>query len=252
MLIPVHDLVHDFDLDLSPGIVHAGAHWAEEARAYYEAGCERVLWIEGDPQHRSELLARLAPFPDQRVAFAILDAEPGRAVTFHRAQSADGSNAGQSSSILPLGTHATVHPEVRYVDEFQAVTETLDEVYARNWYTDGPLPAMVALDIQGGELSALRGAPRLLRDIAAVYSEVNIDELYQGGGLLPDLDNFLAFAGFECVRCVLAGDQRRGGPSWLGWGDGLWVRTAESPRTFADRFPAEAADWFQAPAVLGG
>jgi hypothetical protein len=61
-----------------------------------------------------------------------------------------------------------------------------------------------------------------------VYAEVNLDELYEGCALLPDLDAFLEDRGLTRVETRLWGSQHRDerdGETWFGWGDAVWVRS---------------------------
>ena len=236
-------------------VVHCGAHLAQESALYRSLGVQEVLWIEANPALVDRLAANAGP--RDRVVGACLTAHDDEPVTLHIAESVDGTNEGQSSSLLPLGTHADKHPEVAYVAEVETVGSTLDRVVSDNvpvWLR-GALPLMVNADVQGAELAVMQGAARTLDVASWVYCEVNVDELYRGCGMLADLDAFLVAAGFELVDVELAGCRRRdcsdGGNRWVGWGDGLWERSAH-PRPFADTHPNDAADWFTAPESAGG
>jgi FkbM family methyltransferase len=241
MLIDLADLIDRHGLTVE-GVVHCGAHEGQEAERYAACDVGRVLWIEGDPEHTRALARKLAPYPLQEWATAMLDETPRRRV-FHRADSADGTNRGQSSSLLELGTHATVHPDVEFVGETEVDTFTLDQVMHRTWPSDERYPTMANLDLQGMELDVLRGAPQTLAALDLVYTEVNVDELYKGGTLLPGLDAFLVAHGFECIEVKLAGSQTRlDAARWLGWGDGVWRRSA-TPRPLAETWPDLWAEW---------
>lgn len=243
MLLPLDQLIAKHGLTIE-GVVHCGAHEGQEAPVYSACDVGRVLWIEGDTEHTKALDAALARYPSQEWATVMLDETPRRR-TFHRADTADGSNHGQSSSLLELGTHATVHPEVRYVGDVDVDTFTLDQVMHRTWPAEERYPTMANLDLQGMELDVLRGAPQTLADLDVVYCEVNVDELYRAGAPLPDLDAFLIGNGFECIEIVLAGGQRRYERPWFGWGDAVWKRVHTlTPRTIAETRPALWADWF--------
>ncbi len=70
-------------------------------------------------------------------------------------------------------------------------------------------------DIQGAELKALQGAEFILPFANALYLEVNVEELYKGCSLLPELDAYLADRGFQRVLTRIVQE---------GWGDALYVR----------------------------
>jgi len=202
MLIPLDWLNQERELEIT-GIVHAGAHLGEEAKAYSEY-TDAVLWIEGNPDLIPQLRLNVAPYHHD-VVCALLGAESGLEVEFNVA------NNGQSSSVLELGTHLEKHPDVAFIESKKLLTRTIDDVVRSHWATGSNF---LALDLQGYELEALKGADRTLQGARYVYTEVNVDELYVGCARLGDLDDFLAAYGFECVALNMAGD--------TGWGDGFW------------------------------
>jgi FkbM family methyltransferase len=244
MLIPFHEFLTAHELPIS-GVIHAGAHEGQEAAAYHAAGIDDVLWIEANPATIEPLRAHVEPY-GQRVAHACLGERTGDEVTFHVAEADNRSNRGMSSSILPLGTHRQRHPEVSYVEHLPMTTFSLDDL-CDACDVGGPGWNCLNMDLQGAELAVLRGAERMLEHVTIVYTEINVDELYQGCGLLPDLDDFLVDHGFECACIVLAGCQRRncsdGGNRWVGWGDGVWISDIDA-RPFTDTHPDDARDWY--------
>src|SRR5690606_23392095 len=62
---------------------------------------------------------------------------------------------------------------------------------------DLPCPLMVKLDVQGFELSALRGMPSLLGRADFVYAEVSFVELYAGQPLADAVIAHLRERGFH-------------------------------------------------------
>jgi len=58
-------------------------------------------------------------------------------------------------------------------------------------------PIMIKLDVQGFELSALKGMPKLLQAAQHVYAEVSFKELYEGQPLAHEIVAWLAAAGFR-------------------------------------------------------
>ena len=52
------------------------------------------------------------------------------------------------------------------------------------------------LDVQGSELSVLRGAERTLERVEVVETELSLVELYEGQALLPDVYAHLTQRGF--------------------------------------------------------
>ena len=246
MLIPFTELAQ---YGINPtAVCHVGAHLAQERSAYAAMGIGDVLWVEANPMLIDELIENVAPYGHQ-VRCACLASRAGQYLTFHIAEATNYSNKGQSSSLLPLGLHLTQHPEVSYVRDIAVTTKTLDEVTAEaipDWL--GPGGMMGNFDTQGTELDIMRGGPITLAACDSIYCEVNLAPMYEGAGLLPDLDAFLNGAGFECVRIETAGCRRvhcqhSGHNRHVSWGDGIWVRT-ESPRPWSETHPDDWEDWF--------
>lgn len=186
------------------GVIHAGAHDGEEYEDYRACfGQVPITWIEGDPDVALRLMQRMSTDPNVRTLSAILSDEVGKTVTFHRA------NNEQSSSILELGTHAKVHPEVTYVDSFVGSTMTLDSL---------PLLGgnFLNMDLQGAEGLTLAGASELLKTIDYIYTEVNRDELYLGLCPVGPLTDVISGHGLKQVELEIYEN--------LGWGDAFFVR----------------------------
>lgn len=204
MMIPLHDVMAMVQKPVR-GVIHAGAHLGEEAAWYQQAKIPQVLWIEGNPALIPQLKKNLHKFgTSHKIVNALVGAEPGKAV-LHVA------NNGQSSSILPLGTHLEKHPEVHYTGDVIVPMRTIDDI-AREHGAIGH--NFINLDLQGYELEALKGATEVLQHVDVVYTEVNVDELYVGCARLGELDDFLV--GFKRISTSMAGN--------TGWGDAVYVR----------------------------
>jgi FkbM family methyltransferase len=105
------------------------------------------------------------------------------------------SAARDSSSLLPIGQRqgelfpgtgevGTERVEVRTLDDF------LDEIV-------GPQPALLKIDVQGGELSVLRGGRQALERFRWVYVEISFMELYEGQPLADEVVDHLRVRGFR-------------------------------------------------------
>jgi FkbM family methyltransferase len=101
---------------------------------------------------------------------------------------------GQSSSLLPITRrHTAANHDSRYVGTEIVQTVTLDSLRVE---LSPPAPFYVKLDVQGGELAALRGAPGVLRETAACEVELSFAELYKGGATWQEVSAYLDRAGF--------------------------------------------------------
>lgn len=170
------------------GVIHAGAHLAEEYSAYEEHGVAHSLWIE--PQWRccANIRRRIGHHPGVDVRNVALGAD-ATARRLHLASN------GQSSSLLPPKRHISVHPHVHFSGASEWVTvQTLDALTF-----DRSLYQLLVLDLQGYELEALRGAELTLRSLSWVCSEVARVELYEGQPLVGELREWMAARSWELI-----------------------------------------------------
>lgn len=202
------------------GVLHVGAHNAEELDFYHgllsKAGKNQILWIEANPDKVKELKARGI----NNVYEAVIADKDGEKVMFNVA------NNTQSSSILPLGLHAIEHPDIHYVNEFEAKTVTL-KTFFDDLKCDATVYNYWHLDIQGAELMALKGAGSLLKNVDIISIEVNTKEIYKGCPLISDIDEYLQntknlrdFGNFQRILTKI---------SKHGWGDAVYLRKTNIP-----------------------
>jgi FkbM family methyltransferase len=103
------------------------------------------------------------------------------------------STPGASSSLLPATELLTPSSGVTMDDRETVTVRRLDDVSLPG----GTL--YLKLDVQGYELSALKGAVATLKRAAIVEAELSIAELYEGQPLLPQVVSFLRSQGFVLI-----------------------------------------------------
>lgn len=212
MLIPMEYLHRKYDMrgrsdgTCVNGVLHIGAHLAEEAQAYNTCQYRPVYWVEADQHTYVELKRRVSDWAGHIPVNAVLSDHPGP-VRFHRASN------GQSSSLLECGTHAQEHPDVVFTDFVVLNATTVDELY--NIGTIGRCN-FINLDVQGAELMVLKGGVDYLESVAYIYSEINCNALYKNCVLLPELDEWLFRRGFSRQETKMTPH---------GWGDAFYTKT---------------------------
>lgn len=191
------------------GVIHVGAHQAGELDEYLRLGFAKILYVEANPALIPALRTKAAAHPGKVFVAHAAAADVDGVVHLHV------TSMDQSSSILPLAKHQEIYPSIREVAKVEVRSRRLDTLLAEEGLTASDFN-FLNLDIQGAELMALRGAPALLAVVAAVNTEINLEELYQGAALLGELEGFMVKAGFNRAAMVT--------PWHPTWGDAFYVR----------------------------
>lgn len=210
MLIPFKTLKQKYGINPT-GVLHVGASTGQEAKDYYDNGIKRTIWIEAIPKVYRKLCDNIRSKPNAVAINACVTDKDGEILTFNIS-----NNEAQSSSIFELGTHANVHPEVRYIRNIQVRTFRIDNLFEKKCFRIEDY-TFLNLDIQGAELLALKGMGDMLNKVQFVYCEVNKEELYKGCPLVDDITAYLAQYGFKQVELDWCGN--------FGWGDAFYIKS---------------------------
>lgn len=207
MLISYKKIVEKYNLKIK-NILHIGAHQAEEKADYFNNGCESVIWVEGN----SELAANLKnTIADEKniVLEAVISNIDNRIVQFKL------TNNGQSSSILNLGIHKNLFPDIVVNRQFSTKTITIKTLFKQN-KLDLKQIDFINLDIQGAELLALQGMGDDIEYVNAIFTEINTDYVYENCALVEQIDRYLSFYSFKRVETVMYSNHP--------WGDALYIK----------------------------
>jgi FkbM family methyltransferase len=207
--IKLQDLISRHNLKIH-GVIHLGAHNAEELEDYTACGISRTVWVEANPNKIIGLLNRVL-------------AIPGHSVFCFAAHETDGlwlklnvANNGESSSIFELHEHKELYPHIEMVESVSVPTRRVDSLFKQNGL-DASAFNFVNVDIQGAELLALKGMSNMLDSIDYIYAEINIGELYKGCCKVEEIDEYLSKFNFSRVETKLADHHGT-------WGDALYIK----------------------------
>ena len=203
MFISVAELSQDWNVSPN-GVLHIGAHLAEEAEQYEKFGWVPAIWVEAQPKLVEQLRLKLSSSRHKVIEAAIWE-ENDVKFKLHIA-----SNS-QSSSLLNFGSHSESYPDIKFTSEIEVSTKRLDSLINLN-----EMPNFINLDIQGVELPAIKSLGILVEKLDYIYVEVNRKEVYEGCTQVTDLDDYLAIKGFDRVITRWYIKQ--------GWGDAFYVR----------------------------
>jgi FkbM family methyltransferase len=200
-------LVDKHKLDIK-GVLHLGASTGQERDAYDTYCKGKVMWVEAIPRVYLDLQQNIKPYPQQTAYNACLSNVDGDEVVFNVS-----NNESQSSSILELGVHALIHPEVHYIEQIAMKTQRVDTLLKD---VDVSTINFLNVDLQGAEHLAIEGMGDLIKNIDYALLEVNMKETYKGCMLIEELDYFMLQRGFERVETG----------EWVAetWTDALYIR----------------------------
>ena len=139
-----------------------------------------------------------------------------------------------SSSLFEPKDHLEAFPAIKFEKTITVETTTIDA-----WAEKRGIPRvdLLYLDIQGAELAAMKGAPRMMETVQVVLTELEFVELYADQPRYGEVKSWLEGQGFQMIagnfhplrpRQALfrAGDQQQK------FGDAIFVRRTalEAPR----------------------
>jgi FkbM family methyltransferase len=185
------------------GVVHAGAHRAEEYDTYTALGANRVVYIEANPHLVKELKSKFKGNDGVSVIqAAISDGEYDAEFIIH--------NDTHTSSLLEMKVIAETHPELEVNERIKIKTKSLNQLFVDE-EIDLTHYNILTIDVQGVELQALKGCN--LTPFDYIYIEVETWELYEGGKNYEEIKEYLK--DWEIIAEHLR--------PW-GWGDVLFKR----------------------------
>lgn len=105
------------------------------------------------------------------------------------------TNSESSSLLTVTDTHLEAEPLVKFIGTETVSINRLDEVISD--YLTGADSIFLKIDVQGYELSVLRGAAEILPKIRGIQLELSLEPLYDGEPLYREMIDTVESAGFE-------------------------------------------------------
>jgi FkbM family methyltransferase len=180
-------------LPAKPIIVEAGAHIGTDTIAMSKLWRRgRIFAFEPIPAIFEQLKKNTVHCKNVRCIQKALSNTNGIANMF-----VSQGNINGSSSLFTPKEHLLVDPKISFPSQVQVETITLDD-----WARSMQLPRIdfLWLDMQGAEPIALKSGVNILKTVRAIYTEVNLAELYEGIVLYRDFKAWLNEQGFVVVK----------------------------------------------------
>lgn len=184
------------------GVVHIGAHYAEEAWEYDALGW-KALWFEAHPEYAKKMRENLNYYKDQYGFEVCLSDTDGEQVEFWT--TAD----EYASSMLKPKLHQQQNPHAFINGKIELTTIRFDTL----WNTFGALHPeiplsdynLLVLDVQGAETKVFKGMGNYIKNFKGIISEYSTVEFYEDVPQLTDLDQL--YGEFDFVRVFPQQDQ---------------------------------------------
>ena len=189
------------------GIIHIGAHLAEERTSYLSMGVNNIIWVEANPKLYERIKNENTSSTELFFNYAISN-QNNKMCDLHI------TNSTQSSSILELDKHKIYYPDIFVTEKVSVRSKTIDSLFESE-NIDASKYNFLNIDIQGAEYLAFLGASKTLEKINYIYSEVNKDTLYKDCGLISDINKLLSKYGFMRVETNMSSCE---------WGDAFYIR----------------------------
>ncbi len=131
------------------------------------------------------------------------------------------ASAGNTSLFKPGPRLEQYQPEGARIERVESVRAVTLDGWAKEEKLNGV--QLMKFDIQGAEVFALKGATRLLSESTLlVYTEVMFNRMYEGGGLVYDIDRVLRPHGFALYDIY---KPKHDGNGMLLWANAIFVHT---------------------------
>lgn len=145
----------------------------------------RAIYLFEPQAEPLDALYRLAARDPRIKVFPAAVSDTDGTASFHVA-----SNAGESSSLLQLGSHRQHFPHVTMQQSIEVPTRRLDSVLAEHRLE---FPDVMIVDVQGAEYMVLKSfSAGVLDHLRLIYTEVSTEAVYESAGLLPQVEELLA------------------------------------------------------------
>ncbi|HYT89850.1 MAG TPA: FkbM family methyltransferase [Gemmataceae bacterium] len=201
------------------GVIHVGAHQGQEVAAYLARGLSNILLVEANPHWCEYLKRTFAAASAVRVCnCAVTDTDGIIDLQMHTSR----SGSTEPASIFLLKRFKEIVKTLHTPESVRVPATRLDSLFQQHGFAMSDYNCL-NIDVQGAELLAFRGGPKLLNQLDAVLTEVNLIEMYEGCPSAQDIQNFLCGAGFELVGSLYHELYDETG-AFPAWGECLFVR----------------------------
>jgi FkbM family methyltransferase len=203
MILSFSELYLKYTMNIK-GVIHIGAHHAEEVPVYINNGITDIVLFEPLEENFNIIEKTVSGYNANIIGHQVALGNENKFIEMHLS-----SNQLESSSILKPKKHLELYPDITFDKVEMVEMKKLDD-YNFIKYN------FLNIDVQGYELEVLKGAEKTLKYIDYVYCEVNKDEIYENNAYLEDIDEYLSKFSFRRIETNWWEDHN--------WGDALYIK----------------------------
>jgi FkbM family methyltransferase len=199
------------------GVFQVGASSGQEIKGFVTQGIKTGIFVEPLPDAYEELKKATSSQPGYFPINGVCMDVAGKKCNFY----VSGSGGASSSALKPSGV-LTIHPEVGFDSQPLTLESTTVDQIVADFKERGRADIIASIDLlyldtQGAELSVLKGATKLLKQVRYVFTEVSLGGLYENDVNHRALTEYLDSQGFSLVFLYM---------NKHGWGDALYVHNS--------------------------
>lgn len=176
-----------------PVIVEAGAKFGTDTKKmslFWPKG--RIFTFEPVPELYSATVHNTRNYRNVKCCPLALSERSGEDTLFV----SSGKSVGASSLLRP-NVHLNIHPDTFFNSEIEVRTISIDDFAEQENIS---AVDFLWLDTQGTELAIMKGAPRIMKTVKLIHTEVSLMEVYDNAPLYAEVRQWLESQGF----CVIA------------------------------------------------
>ena len=191
-------------LQNSNGLIHIGANSGQERDHYKKLGVKRVIWIEADPLVYKILSNNIKNYKNNKAYNYLASEENKSNVQFNIA-----NNNSNSSSVLELKEAKRLYLGLKYTKKIFLNSKNLQTIILKKKINLRNFNCLV-LDVQGAELSVIKGAGDKIYKFKYIKLEASEFEMYKKNCFYNEISEHLSLIGFKEIKKVVIASNYKG------------------------------------------
>lgn len=194
-------------------VLEAGAAGGEDTIEWAQLVKKGMVYaFEPVPKSFDVVKSKVRHLPNVQVHELALSDRSGETTIHISSNEKQEGSLPTSSSILPPLEHTSFHPHIKFNETLTVKVSTID-----SWAKENRVEKIdiMWLDMQGGEMAALKGAEEIIKTTQVIYTEVSLKPMYDQSPLYPEFKAWMDKQGFKVAEEFL---------EWEDMGNVIFIR----------------------------